>query len=225
MTIGQHVAKTLAARAAEQNDAAETPASAPAASAPETVNQSDFLAAMRMLLQEIRGVEHSAEAKARLALEAERLLLEQERVKREMPENKQAPGISVYSYPEGEMARPKAEFKCKKVYWIGYDMTTETLTPHEIDLVNRLEPGDYRVTKSDGTVIPFKVTAKHNDRFQLEELAVWFPSKGEHRHNHGSMVSYIQQALGEKIPTAEELLAEVTRLRAELAQERAGVGA
>ena len=200
----------------------------PVASPAATVSQADFLAAISLLIQEMRGTDNS-ESKERLVLETERLLLEQERVKREMPENKQSPGISVYSYPEGELAHPKEPLKCK-MFWVGYEMKTDTLTPIEVQLLNRLTPGDYRVTKADGVQVPFKVAAKYSDRvdpitsqFVLDELAVWFPSKDEHRQNHGSMVSYLQQALGERIPSVQELMVELERLKAELAAARTGV--
>jgi hypothetical protein len=185
------------------------------------VTQSDFLAAFKALLETMKT---SAPADAeRAAIEAERLLLEQERLKREMPENKQSPGISVYSYPEGDLLRPKPALKCK-MFWVNRELTPETLTPLEIELLNKLEPGDYRVMKTDGVVIPFTVRAKRNDRLEIEELAVWFQCKDEHRHNHNSMTAYMQQALGERIPTVAELTAELARLKAELAAASVGAG-
>jgi hypothetical protein len=192
------------------------------------VTQTDFLGAMKLLLEEIRASNIPSESKERLALEAERLSLEQERLKREMPENKQAPGISVYSYPEGDLAHPKPDLKCQ-ILWIGYELNTDTLTPQEVDLLNRLQPGDFRVTKMDGTQIPFKVEAKYGDKYdpitqrpEVRQLAVWFPCKAvDQRQNHASMVQYLQQALGDKVPSNTELLAEVAQLRAQLAQASA----
>src|SRR3990167_2817922 len=232
MAIGHQIEKynaEKAAKAAEVAAAAEAAigegqdvAAAETPSAPPKVTQTDLLAKMVELLSEIRtNPSTSLESKERVALEAERLLLEQERLKREMPENKQAPGISVFSYPEGELAHPKEPLKCK-MFWVGYELTTDTLTPTEVQLLNKLQPGEFKVTKSDGTLIPFKVTATHNDRFQLDTLATWFPCRNEQRHNHGSMVSYLQQALGEHIPTAAELLVELERLKKELASARTG---
>lgn len=186
---------------------------------PDAMTKSEFLVAMQQLIAAIKTTDDPA-SKERAIIEAERLALEQERLKREMPENKQSPGISVYSYPEGDLKRPKPDLKCR-MFWVGYPLTTETLTPREVELLNRLEAGEFRVTKTDGTPIPFRVAAKHNDRMQLEELAISFPCKGEHRHNHGSMVSYMQQALGDRIPSTDELMAEVQKLKAELAASAA----
>jgi hypothetical protein len=188
----------------------------------DTVSKSDFLAAMQELIKAIKSSDDPA-AKERAVIEAERLALEQERLKREMPENKQAPGISVYSYPEGELAHPKPPLKCK-MYWVGYPLTTDTLTPTEVDLLNRMTPGEYKVTKTDGLQIPFRVAAKYNDRMELDELAFTFRCTGADKHNHGSLVSYLQQALGDRIPSQAELMAELEQLKAELAVSRVGAG-
>ena len=144
------------------------------------------------------------------------------------PENVHHPGISAFSYPEGDQAHPKPDLQCK-IFWVGYELRTETLTPQEIDLLNRLKPGEYRVTKSDMTSIPFRVTAKHSDKVDaqgkpaIETLEVWFSCKGENKQNHLSMVSYLQQVLGDRVPTSVELLAELARMKRELEDARRGV--
>lgn len=190
---------------------------------PEAVTQSDFLSAMKLLLEQVKGSDDPT-AKERVALEAERLLLERERVAREMPENRQSPGISVYSYPEGDLKRPKPPLKCK-TFWCGREETMETLTPMEIEWLNKLEPGTYKVTKTDGGRIDFKVRVKRADSGALEEMAIVFPCNGEHRHNHGSKVSYCRQAMGEYIPSVDELMVELARLKEELASARTGIAA
>src|SRR5688572_27831468 len=99
----------------------------------DVVTQSDFLSAMKALIDSMKSAS-PADAE-RTALEAERLMLERERITREMPENKQAPGVSVFSYPEGDLKHPKPDLKCA-MYWAGYELTLETLTPTEVDLLN-----------------------------------------------------------------------------------------
>ena len=139
------------------------------------------------------------------------------------PENPQATGISAF-FTEADKAQygEKPTLRCKTV-WAGREVFGDVETPEEILLLNRLEHGDYKVTKSDGNRIKFEVRLKRDDNDRLSEVNVWFPCKGEHKHNHGSMVSYCRQALGEAIPTASELMAEVARLRAELASAMVGV--
>lgn len=230
MPIGLHVKKYQAEKAARAAESIPEEPVVPEVKTPDpmpasvpTMTQSDFLVAMQQLIATIK-TNDDPHAKERALLEAERLALEHERLKREMPENKQAPGISVYSYPEGDLAHPKPDLKCK-MYWIGYELNTDTLTPVEVDLLNRVQPGEFRVTKTDGTAIPFKVAAKYGDRIdtatdrpELRELSIWFPCKAaDQKQNHASMSQYLQQVLGDRIPTNAELLAEVAQLRAQLA--------
>lgn len=160
----------------------------------------------------------------------ERMLAQQEQlVNKTRPENPQSPGISVYSYPEGDLARPKPELRCKMT-WVGYELVTDTLTPREVELLNQLQPGEFRVTKADGTRIPFKVSAKFSDqydestgRFKVERQDISFPCKGDHRQNHMSMIAYLQQVLHGAVPTAEELLTQIAALKAELASAKTGL--
>lgn len=198
----------------------------------ETTQEPSLAAAFTMMAELLREMKGSgnADEKARMLAETERLLLEQKRMSmeldreaRSMPENKIWPGVSVYSYPEGEVARPKPKL-INKVFWVGYDLTPDTLTPSEIEAVNSLKPGDYQVTKADGQKIAFKVNAKYTDiinpetnTFTIESLSVSFPCKGEARHNHLSLKSYCTQAMGKALPNAEDLLEEIAKLRAELA--------
>lgn len=160
----------------------------------------------------------------------EQLLKQQERLLvKTRPENLDPPQISVYSHPEGERDRPKDPLKCK-MRWVGYELTTDTLKPLEIELLNQLQPGEFRVTKADGTPIKFTVKAKYSDvydkqtdRPRVEGMDIHFPCTGEHRQNHMSMVAYLQQALHGAIPSTDEMLQEVARLRTELERAKVGV--
>ena len=186
----------------------------------DNISKADFLSAMQQLIAAIKTTDDPL-AKDRAVMESERLALEQERVKREMPENKQSPGISVFSYPEGEMRRPKPQLKCKFT-WCGADETWETLTPEEIELRNKLEPGDYQVTKANGQRIPFKVSGKRSENGAIEQLTVWYPCKDEHKADHMPNTAYLRQVLGEAIPSTADLMNELAKLRAELETAKAG---
>ena len=54
------------------------------------------------------------------------------------PENERHPEISVFSYPEGNVARPKATFRRDTIV-LGARLREDSLTPTEIDLCNRFE--------------------------------------------------------------------------------------
>lgn len=137
------------------------------------------------------------------------------------PENAEHPGISVYSYPEGDLAATRAgkvkQLKCKFI-WCGQEESVDQLTPEEVALRNRLEPGNYMVTKANGNQIKFNVTPKYTDGGKLEELNVWFPCKGDQRHDHMSNVAYLRQVLGESVMSIEQLMAENAKLRAQAAE-------
>ncbi len=126
------------------------------------------------------------------------------------------PMMSDYN-PQGDRDNPKPDLKCK-MYWLGYKMTKETMTPEEVSLMNRLEPGNYRVVKSDGRSIPFTVQTKLDEAGKLEKLNVTFPCKNtEDRMNHLSMSAYLRSVLGEKTDV-ELLYAKIDDLKLQLAQ-------
>lgn len=220
MPIGLHVAKALAAKAAEKE------AEIPMAETPDNTSMAAVLAQLAQLQVETVRIlsEMKSTGNVGSAAVLEKMLDQQEQLLvKTKPENTSAPMKSEYR-PLGAHAYPDLAFKCNKMTWCGYELTTDTLRVDEIEWLNKLEPGEFRVTKADGTKIPFKVTAKHSQsfdealqRFKLEQLDIWFPCKGEHQQNHMSLVSYCQQAVNGSIPGTDELLREVARLKAELA--------
>lgn len=239
MAIGDHIRKYQAAKtaaAAASAEPVETEIAEPVRAvvgheAPPVVREpapsmSDMLALIKQLAQELRANPAPSDAADTASKQVE---LIERLITKTHPENIDNPGISVYSYPEGDRLHPKPPLQCK-VFWCGYQLNTDTLTPLEVELLNRLKPGEYRVTKADGIGIPFRVSEKHSDKLDaqgrptLEELSVWFPCKGDARQNHLSMTSYLQQALGDKLPTIEEALAELAKLKAELASAQMGIG-
>lgn len=131
------------------------------------------------------------------------------------PENPSHSGVSVYSHPEGDFKRPKAPLKCEMT-WVGIPCTLETLTPAEVDALNKLEPGDYMVTKGNNERIPFTVAAKRKQNGSLAELSIMFPAKGDQKNDHRSITDYCREAMGEIVPTMDALLAELARLKSEL---------
>lgn len=230
MGIGHHVQKYQAqkeAAAAAEAGAPVVEAPAPVAPAPVVAtadpNMAQVLMQAMALMQQMAADKSGDKDKQDATLS-----LIEKLITKTHPENVDHPGLSVYSYPEGNVARPKPDLKCK-MFWVGYELKTDTLTPSELELLNRLQPGEFRVTKADGTGIPFRVEAKKSDaldaqgRPAVEALSIWFPCKGDARQNHLSMTSYLQQVLGDAIPTMAEAMAELTRLKAELASARAGL--
>jgi len=57
-----------------------------------------------------------------------------------IPENKVHPGISVFSYPEGEQKRPSPKLKLETIF-CGYRQRTDNVQPEVIDAFNALADG------------------------------------------------------------------------------------
>ena len=118
--------------------------------------------------------------------------------------------------PLGERDHPRPDLQCRMI-WVGYELSKETLSRQEIELLNRLQPGDYWVTKADQKRIRFNVAEKITDGGQREMLTVHFPCKGkENSQNHASLVAYVQEVLGER-PDSDMLLTQIEKLKVQLA--------
>ena len=129
-------------------------------------------------------------------------------------ENEQHPGISAYSHPEGDVAKPR-ELKCR-MFWVGYDIDVDTVTYEEVGLLNRAEPGVYTFLRPDGRPEQMTVTGERGPDGALQKLLFDFRVR-EGRETLPSMTTMLRQAFGLKTPEQEEL----DRLRAELATVRA----
>lgn len=120
------------------------------------------------------------------------------------------PRVSVYSYPEGDRARPRPPFKCK-MFWVGFDQDWDTTTAQEIELLNQMEPGEYTFRRIGGAPEKLHVHGERNASGALTKLDFMFASK-EQRDTLPPMAWMLRDALGVK--TAEQ--AEIDRLRAEI---------
>ena len=125
------------------------------------------------------------------------------------PSNKTHPGISVYSYPEGDRARPRA-LKCP-MFWVGYDIQPDTTTAYEIELLNKAVPGTFAFLCTDGSQEQLTCIGTAAPNGSISKLLFDFPTK-ENRESLPSMASMLQQAYGIKSPEQVEL----DRLRAEV---------
>ena len=121
------------------------------------------------------------------------------------------PRISAYSYPEGDKARPRPALKCR-MFWNGFDMDWDTTTAAELELLNRVEPGDYTFRRIDGTTREkIQVFGERNASGQLSKLEFHFPTK-EQRDTLPSMLSILRDIVGVQTPEQQE----IERLKAEL---------
>lgn len=128
------------------------------------------------------------------------------------PSNKTHPGISVYSYPEGDRARPRPDLKCK-MFWCGYPIDKDTSTAEEIELLNQAVPGKFSFKRTDRTTDDLTVTGESDAAGNLSRLLFTFEAK-ERRDSLPPMSDLLRSAYG--IKSAEEI--ELEALRAEVAR-------
>jgi len=94
------------------------------------------------------------------------------------PENAFSPQFSVFN-PAGERDHPRPQLRCPYTLFDGIPIDGTTETVEELTLMNGLEAGEYFVTKSDNSLIPFRVTEHRNDLGVLKRVDISFPYRDE----------------------------------------------
>lgn len=104
------------------------------------VTMADVLARMTAIMEQ-----NAANAAAHIDVQREQL----KQTRR--PSNKRPPDISAFN-PRGEKDFPMPKLKCRMLIPHPQDPNFHGCTREEVELLNRLEFGEYRVTLNDGTV-------------------------------------------------------------------------
>lgn len=125
------------------------------------------------------------------------------------PENERHPGISAFSYPEGDVKRPKPLLR-RKTYFNGIQEREDALTPIEIDLYNRF----IETTLARNGM--WKAHVKRNG--SAEELwIITEPHTLDGRQSLPGISSVLRELLdGEEAANPDTLFARVTDLEARL---------
>jgi hypothetical protein len=113
------------------------------------------------------------------------------------------PRISVFSYPEGDKARPRPLLKCK-MRWAGAELDWDVTTAFEIECLNAIEPGEYTFYRLSGAPETLMVTGERNPTGKLTSLNFMFPAK-EQRDTLPPMAKMLSDALGLKTPEQREI--------------------
>ena len=132
------------------------------------------------------------------------------------PSNKVHPGISVYSYPEGDVARPRPPLKCR-MFWVGFELTTDTLKAEEIELLNLATPGRFTFMRTDRSADTLTVKGATDITGTLDRMEFEFLTK-ERKETLPGMVDMLRSAFQVKSPQELELdamKAELERLRSQ----------
>lgn len=99
------------------------------------------------------------------------------------PSNKTHPGISAFSYPEGDEKHPKAAIPFAFLY-NGYPCTKFLETEHwrECELMAQVKPGEYTVIRNDGTKMAVKVAGETDADGKLTKVDVQFAQSREEKN-------------------------------------------
>jgi len=92
------------------------------------------------------------------------------------PENETHPGISAFSYPEGDRARPRPVIP-HEFFYNNYPVHKFPETEHwrELELACEVVPGSYTVIRRDGSRMTVEVKGERNADGKLTRVSVEFP--------------------------------------------------
>ena len=140
------------------------------------------MAAFAALLANAMGQSGQATAEAIKTGLAEATTMAREPI----PENKVAPGFSVYSQPEGDRAKPRTKLHCPMFLGVfdsetgrtdaAFEIFEDTCTEEERRMLNQLVPGSFLVERNDGATANVVVAARKDDRGVINRQIIGFPT-------------------------------------------------
>lgn len=134
------------------------------------------------------------------------------------PENEIAPGISVYN-PKGEHKYPRPKptqiYMYANVYPIADPGNYDTVTWTELELLNQLKPGDFMVTKADGTSVKATIKTEYDgDGTRPRRTSIFIPmANDEQKEGWPPLVQVLTEILTGETPM--QSYARYARLLAE----------
>ena len=110
------------------------------------------------------------------------------------PENQDHPGVSVFSYPEGDKARPRPTLPFR-FFYNNFPVHKFPETHHwrELELASQLEPGTFTVLRKDGSPMQVEVTADRDPKGVITEIKVAFSVAREHKDHIPAMSVVLYQ--------------------------------
>lgn len=114
--------------------------------------------------------------------------------KAKRPENDPPPYKSVYSTPAGERDAPKPMLKCR-MYFGSSPIERQTCTPAELEALNRVTPGIYRIAKMDGSHMNVEVRGQLNSNHQLDRLWILLPEGDPEKNLYPPLESFAAQCV------------------------------
>lgn len=94
------------------------------------------------------------------------------------PENTDHPGISAFSYPEGDRERPRATILPHDVWYFRFPMHMFPETEHwrELELAAQVKPGNYTILRKDESTMQVEVTATRNGDGKINKIEIGLPA-------------------------------------------------
>jgi hypothetical protein len=96
------------------------------------------------------------------------------------PENTDHPGVSAFSYPEGDRERPRDSILPPgvEVWYFRYPMHMFPETEHwrELELAAQVQPGTYTILRKDESTMQIEVVATTNGDGKIRRLEIGLPN-------------------------------------------------
>jgi hypothetical protein len=127
------------------------------------------------------------------------------------PENETHPGMSAFSHPEGDIARPRVALPFE-LLWNNYPVHKFPETQHwrELELMAKLKPGVFKVLMKDGTPMTVTVKADRNAKDEITRIVVEFPVSREDKFRIPPMSALLYQIVTEEGTTQTRFIAAMT---------------
>ncbi len=128
------------------------------------------------------------------------------------PENDHHPGVSVFSYPEGDVAKPRPAL-AHEVYWNGFPVHQFPETWHwlELELLARIAPGEYFVSKAnDEGAHAVSATGEYDADGKLTKLTILCQCSRDEQRTAPPGAVWLYQMLHKHTPRAQSYIEGMT---------------
>jgi hypothetical protein len=115
--------------------------------------------------------------------------------KAQIPEDKNPPRISAFN-PLGERDHPRPKLKCWFYFGsapIGSPKENHTLTRAEIDALNGMTPGHFRITKMDQSTVVVEVRGQVDANRNIERLWLVLPEGDDQKNLYPPLADFAAQ--------------------------------
>lgn len=120
-----------------------------------------------------------------------------------IPENKVAPGYSVYAHPNGDQTTPRTKLRCPMFLGIynedgkavpAFEIFPDTCTENERVALNAVQPGAFHVERNDGKTALWRVVQQTDDLGQPIRLVIAVPATWLSKDEQAQMPAQFNKA-------------------------------